>query len=528
MFAVLAVFMTWPIGRVTNVVVPASDDAYFSIWRLAWIAHQLPSDPSRLFDANIFHPATGTLALSDAMLLVGVLGTPLFKAGVNPAVVHNYLMLAAFVSSMVCAFALARRLTGSDAAAWLAAIIFGLAPYRMAHIGHLELQWTMWMPLALLLLYRVIDKPSLWRGVLLGAALAAQVLSSIYYGVFLACYLAAAWVALVPFEKAKGRIAAATAFAVVPLLLVALIYGPPYLQTRKQFGERRAEEVQTFSAVPGDYLRVPPENVLRGSTDAGEAPDERSLFPGFVAIALAMVALIPPISRKAITYLVLALVAADLSLGARGLLFSILRAAFSVTGSLRSPARFGVLVLLSIAVLAAIGAARAYQRWPRFAPMISVALTLLCLGEYWSSPIAVRGYDRRPSEAHAWLAQQPPGSVTLELPAPTGPTLWLYETEYEVRSIAHWQPLVNGYSAFPPEQYVRLINELPRFPERDVILRLREIGVKYILINRRRYTAEAFDRVMHEIEASSRVSIVRAFGGAEERVVILALNYDPE
>jgi hypothetical protein len=227
------------------------------------------------------------------MLLVGVLGTPLFKAGVNPAVVHNYLMLAAFVSSMVCAFALARRLTGSDPAAWLAAIIFGLAPYRMAHIGHLELQWTMWMPLALLLLHRVIEKPSLWRGVLLGAALAAQVLSSIYYGVFLACYLAAAWVALVPFEKAKGRIAAATAFAIVPLLLVALIYGPPYLQTRKQFGERRAEEVQTFSAVPGDYLRVPPENVLRGRTDAGEAPDERSLFPGFVAIALAMVAFSP-------------------------------------------------------------------------------------------------------------------------------------------------------------------------------------------------------------------------------------------
>src|SRR4030095_1500516 len=105
--------------------------------------------------------------------------------------------------------------------------------------------------------------------------------------------------------------------------------------------------------------------------------------------------------------------AADLSLGANGLLFSILRTAFSVTGSLRSPARVGVLVLLSIAVLAAIGAAghlrrrapvragvrvvlsiavlaaigaaRTYRRWPRFAPMISLALTLLCLGEYWSS-----------------------------------------------------------------------------------------------------------------------------------------------
>ena len=67
---------------------------------------------------------------------------------------------------------------------------------------------------------------------LLGAALAAQVFCSIYYGLFLACYLAIAWLALMPFEKAKGRIAAATAFAIVPLLLVALIYGPPYARTR--------------------------------------------------------------------------------------------------------------------------------------------------------------------------------------------------------------------------------------------------------------------------------------------------------
>jgi hypothetical protein len=140
----------------------------------------------------------------------------------------------------------------------------------------------------------------------------------------------------------------------------------------------------------------------------------------------------------------------------------------------------------------------------------------------------VRAYDRRPSEAHAWLAEQPPGSVTLELPAPTGPTLWLYETEYEVRSIAHWQPLVNGYSAFPPEQYVRLINELPRFPERDVILRLREIGVKYILINRRRYTAEEFERVMSAAAASSRLNQVRTFGSGDSRVAVFELNYLPE
>ena len=239
---VLVVAMTWPLGRLAPPIIPASDDANFSIWRLAWIAHQLPADPARIFDANIFHPATNTLALSDAMLLVGIAASPLFYMGMDPAHVHNRMLLAAIVLSMVCAFALARRLTRSSLAAFLAAIIFGLAPYRMAHIGHLELQWTMWMPLGMLLLHRLVEKPAPWRGALLGAAVAAQVLCSIYYGLFLACYLATAWLALVPFEKARARIVGTSAVAVVPLLLVAAIYGPPYAQTRQQFGDRGPDE----------------------------------------------------------------------------------------------------------------------------------------------------------------------------------------------------------------------------------------------------------------------------------------------
>ena len=137
-----------------------------------------------------------------------------------------------------------------------------------------------------------------------------------------------------------------------------MIYGPPYSAARAQVGERRADEVATYSAVLSDYLRVPPENVLLGRPDSGPAPDERSLFPGFLAILLAVAACVPPFSRHSITYLILAIVAADLSLGIHGVLFSGLQDVFSVATSLRAPARFGVLVLLSVATLASIGAAR--------------------------------------------------------------------------------------------------------------------------------------------------------------------------
>jgi hypothetical protein len=526
-FTVLAVVMTWPLGRITMVGLPASDDAYFSVWRLAWIAHQLPSDPARLFDANIFYPATGTLAYSDAMLFVGLLGTPFFLLGFDPGLIHNGLLLAAIVSSMLCAFALARRLTGSDPAALIAALIFGLAPYRMAHIGHLELQWTMWMPLSMLLLHQLVESPALARGVWLGAALAAQLLSSIYYGIFLACYLAAAWIALMPLAKPRRRFVAASAAAIGPLIVAALIYAPPYLHTRAEFGERRPDEVRAYSATASDYLRVPAGNWLYGDAEEAPAPEERSLFPGALAILLAAVAVITARSRATFLYLGLGVLSFDLSLGSNGILFRLLRLV-SVAGSLRSPSRFGVLVLLSAAVLAAIGAARIFARYPRMVPLVTLLLSFVCLGEYWSAPFTVRAFESRPGEVDQWLATHPPGTVVLELPTPTGATLWRYEPEYQLRSINHWQPLVNGYSAFPPASYVRLIDLLPSFPEREVIMALRERQVRFIVIHRAVYGDAEFDRVVKAAEASSRLWPVRTFGSGETEVRAFELNYLPE
>ena len=78
-------------------------------------------------------------------------------------------------------------------------------------------------------------------------------------------------------------------------------------------------------------------------------------------------------------------------------------------------------------------------------------LTLLCLGEYWSSPIGVREFDRGRRKRTHGSRRNAPATVVLELPAPTPDDVWLREPKYQLRSIHHWQPLVNGYSAFPPQ-----------------------------------------------------------------------------
>src|SRR5262245_55583881 len=280
--------MTWPLASPAGpIVVPDMDDSYFNIWRISWVAHQLVRHPAALFDANIFHPATHTLAYSDAMLLVGLAGAPFIWAGAPPAAVQNGLMVTAFVTSAWAMYVLARRLTADRGAALVAATIVGFAPYRFTHLAHLELQWLVWMPLALLALHALVERPRITTGLALGACLAGQLLCSIYYGVFLILFAGAAWIFLVAAHGWRERLLASTAAAALPLALVAVPYLMPYAASREAHGTRSAREIAEYSATPADYLRVPPFNALRGGAQ-GPGPEERALYPGAVAVVLAL------------------------------------------------------------------------------------------------------------------------------------------------------------------------------------------------------------------------------------------------
>ena len=526
-FIALTIAMTWPLLSPDVAVIPDVDDAYFSTWRVAWFAHQLPRDPWGLFDANIFYPTKGTLALSDAMLLVSALGAPAIWAGISPPVVHNLLIGAAFVTSMWFAYLLVRDLTRSAAAASIAAIIFGFAPYRITHLGHLELQWVMWMPLSLWLLHRLVAAPTAGRAIALGGAVACQAFSSIYYGAFLSVYVVVALLMLLTLKTnaaSRRRAITLAPLGVLPLLIVVLIYGPPYWQNRTQLGGRSVSEITEYSATPADFLRVPPSNWLRGRPDSGPAPEERSLYPGTLAVIFGAAAFVPPIAPPAWVYLGLAAVSADAALGMNGVLFPLLHRVAPPVTSLRAPARFGALVLLSIAVLAGLGVARILHARPQFAGWLVSVATLLCLVEYWSGPVTMRPSQETPTEAHRFLAEQRPGTVVLEMPVPTGGTLWRYETTYQIRSIHHWQPLLNGYSGFAPAEYRRTLHSLRGFPDEASIERLRELKVRFVLLNRVYYTVEEFTDLIEQLTASPAFLPSRSFGAGRTQIIIAELR----
>src|SRR5207302_1060757 len=128
-----------------------------------------------LFDGNIFYPHARTLAYSDATLLQGALAAPWLLARVNPVLVYNLLLLLGIVSSGLGMFVLVKHLTGNVDAALVSAAIFTLVPYRVEHFMHLELQWTVWMPLALWAVHRLFETGSIRDGVLVGVLLCLQV-----------------------------------------------------------------------------------------------------------------------------------------------------------------------------------------------------------------------------------------------------------------------------------------------------------------------------------------------------------------
>jgi len=49
-FGLLTILATWPQARHLATHTGTHYDALFSVWRMAWVAHQLPADPLHLFD----------------------------------------------------------------------------------------------------------------------------------------------------------------------------------------------------------------------------------------------------------------------------------------------------------------------------------------------------------------------------------------------------------------------------------------------------------------------------------------------
>ncbi|MGE0456010.1 MAG: hypothetical protein AB7O37_22035 [Vicinamibacteria bacterium] len=507
--ATAAVVHTWPLATAPATLSRFDNaDAQLNAWIVAWIGHALRAQPLRLFDANIFYPEPRSLAFSEPLLVPGVLGAPLAWLGASPLLELNLLTLLGFLGTGLAGFLALRRLTGDAAAGLFFGATLAFNAQTLSRLPHLQAQWAFGFPLALLAQDELLRGEGRRAGARLGLWVALLTLTSGYWGALVAVALACA--ALVrPREvvapQALTRIAGAAAFAIaltLPLLM-------PYWRAHREQGlTRTLGEAASFSSTWRNFFSTP-SRLYWEATGGGLYQEQGgSHFPGAVVLALAGVALLRPGLRSPLVRsgLAIALAGVALSLGPQGLPYRLLHAAFPPMQGLRDPSRFGYLVVLGAALLAAAGLAALRKRWAKargaaFAGVLLVASQ----GEALVAPMSLAPHQA-PSPLYARLATED-AAVVAELPFFPASEVYRH-APYVLASTAHWRRLVNGYSGFTPPAFVARAAALRGFPDEAAFAELHRLGVTHLVVHFPRWREPRVTHVREQLAARHDLTLL--------------------
>ncbi len=174
--------------------------------------------------------------------------------------------------------------------------------------------------------------------------------------------------------------------AMVPAFSIAMIVMTPYLlayiSNRNSLGERQDTDIAMYSATLENYLSATPENVVHGEWSAGLGRNERRLFPGVIALVLALIGVVGR-DRRRVTLIIAGAVGLIVSLGFNTPMYELLRTILFPYRGLRAPARASILVFLAVAGLAAYGFARLTRARSRgVTALAATALSAAMLIEY--------------------------------------------------------------------------------------------------------------------------------------------------
>lgn len=540
---VAAVALLWPLPANLTAVTLDTGDALHEAAVIAWVQRNLASGGD-LFAAATNYPYTQAIFINPPLYTSAVLGLPLFWLGWSPAAVYNALTLASFVLGCWAMGLLGYQLTRSSLAGMVAGIGYAFASVRMAHLVHLNLISGYWTILLLWLLVRLWQAPPQrrWSRAALcagcGLATAAQVLADVYNGIFLLAALLLFGVYQLATRRWglpwRATLALGASMGLAALLCLAVLV-PTLHAWRSLETARSLDDHERYGARLEDYLTPAHPSALgydlsdlRYSALAPSA--EQIRWPGLVTLGLAALGLAA--ARRAERqeqgyFALLALTALLLSFGPTirfndagpaldSPLYRWLAEHVPLFAAARVPSRWALLGQVGLAALAAYGVAalaRLGSAWQaalhpgaaaqrRADSLAIVAASLLDLPDYriarhllplavaallvidvWGPP--VRGTTAVAGEplpaVYAALAELPPGPL-LEWPLENMPGTLAHR--YEYYSLFHGRPIVNSASSVVPERYHRLHNLLRAFPSDASVTLLRDLGVRYVNINR--------------------------------------------
>jgi hypothetical protein len=502
--AVIAVVMHWPLVLNLGETIPKDvGDPLVQSWQAAWGGHALWTQPLDFFQSNQFWPLDDTLALSDA--LVGYAPLVPFGSGVEAAVVrYDLLFLFAYALAFAGAYLLARELGVAPLGAAVAGVAFAFAPFRLEQDGHLHVISSGGIPLAFAVALRGyrLGRPG-W--VISGWAIAAWQLSLGWTLGLPLAYLIAAIVAVFAVAWLRRgrpplprRLVVASAVGALILAATTAVLAQPYLRVADEHPEARRspEMVERYSPPPEAFLVAPDENQAWGAATAGLRDDlpivpEQTLFPGLAILALALLGLGSATYGRGLRVglAVGVLISTVLALGFEadgGLLYPYRWVYELLPGweAIRVPGRLITFASLGLALLAGAGTERlAAMIRPRFgarlATVAAAALVLLVAVEGRGLP-----FDPFDRQAQPRVPEPPTTLAAIDAPQLHLPAQRPQDNRrYLLWSTDEFPRLVNGRSSTNPRFTRELIHRARSFPDAASARRLRELGVRSVVLH---------------------------------------------
>jgi len=442
-------------------------DTWNHVWGFWQVGQSLAEGRSPLHTELMRWPDGGSLWFIDLFNAIWTLPVQ-WLAG--PVAAYNVALLGNLTLAGVAAWALARRVSGSDAAAILAGVSYEAMPHLLGQLydGISESVSVGWLPLALLAMLRFRERPDVRRGAAAGMALAICALSNWYYGLFAGLAACALVVdALRPgWRRAAVRrrllVPVAAASAAIPALLAfrgtlsasdALVVRDPEFVGRTLVGHNMVDLFSFFH--PGDFH----------SPDLSALFDEEMIvvvYLGWTLLAAAAFGL--PRARAwaagAVLSFTLALGAylyldgAYVTLPGRGWLpmpFLFLFEQLPLFSPISHAFRFVVLTQLCLGVMGACGVVALSRRLRVHEGWVAVALSVLFLGE-----VTLASPARFPLPTSAAAAPAVYGTIEGEgaiLDLPVSVQV-LARSRYNLYQLQHGRPVPYGLNdPTPPYLY---------------------------------------------------------------------------
>ncbi|MGC8873955.1 MAG: hypothetical protein ACP5SI_05840 [Chloroflexia bacterium] len=477
-YLLLTVGMLWPLPAVLGRAVPGDIfDIWHNVWAIWWVKRCLVGGRGSLFYTDLLFFPRGTsllfhtLSLSNTILALPV--TVLW----GPVAAYGFLALLSFVASGMGGYYLALEVLSGwgdlspasrRGAAFVGGTAIAFSTYHLAHLrAHLNLiayHWLLFYLWAMLRLRRAEGRA--WKQILVAAGLLALTGWSEWLYALFAVGMTGGYLLFALWQQPRavwGRAvrllgAVAAGLAVLGVQWVPMLHE----QARNPAVHPSPAYAIHLSADLLAYLTPPPGHPLWGQwaalLSARYNPTEGLLYLGVIPLALAATGLRRRWQGRGF-WLATALGGFVLSLGpvlhvagrivtwrgSRILLPYGVLYLLPLMDILRTPARFGLLVVLAVGLFAAVGMAsllrrpflREGQRW-----LLAGLCALLVCGEQAWLPFPVE-----PAEVPAFyrdLAEVGDGRAVLEVPIARYPADYTERMFYQT---VHGHPIYGGFVA---------------------------------------------------------------------------------